>query len=87
MRSSDQHPDESERIQAAMGAVIKAKRQARGLSQRALATLTDLERSTISYIEQGSRAASVPTLFELAAALGVSPSDLLKEVEARLAAM
>lgn len=67
-----------------LGQVIREHRTSRKLSQRGLATLTDLERSTIAYVERGSRSPSIPTLFELARALEVKASDLLAEVERRL---
>ena len=46
--------------------------------------MTDLERSTLTYLENGLRAPSITTLFEIARALDILPSDILKEVEDRL---
>ena len=82
-------PDTSTLVtpQQILGQVLRDRRLALGLSQRELATMTDLERSTVTYLEAGSRAPSVPTLFEIARALEVLPSDLLIEVETRLGMM
>jgi transcriptional regulator with XRE-family HTH domain len=54
-----------------VGLRLKAFRQERGLSLRALAELCDLSPNTISLIERGTSSPSVSTLQRLATALGV----------------
>lgn len=70
--------------QKVFGEIIREMRVSKGLSQREFTTLTDLERSTIAYIELGKRQPSLTTIIELARALDVLPSDLIKEMEKRL---
>ncbi len=67
-----------------LGGILREKRLQKGLSQRDLAALTDLERSTIAYIERGARQPSLSTLLELCRALGLFPSDLLHELEEKI---
>jgi transcriptional regulator with XRE-family HTH domain len=57
--------------------LLVARRRAR-LSQEGLGFLAGLHRTEIGQLERGARLARVDTLLKLAAALGVSPSDLLK---------
>jgi transcriptional regulator with XRE-family HTH domain len=80
-----ERPDKSDPVYV-LGEVIRDLRTSKDLSQRDLAALTEVERSTIAYVELGTRSPSVATLFELSRALGVRASDLLMEVERRLAA-
>jgi len=55
---------------------LKRLRKARGLSQAKLAALADLDPSTVSQIETGTRRANTRTLERLAEALGVEVRDL-----------
>jgi transcriptional regulator with XRE-family HTH domain len=70
----------------AFGLVVKQIRKDRGLSQEALAEEAKLDRTFISQLETGSKQASLTTIFRLAAALQVGPSDLLRRVEDHLLA-
>jgi transcriptional regulator with XRE-family HTH domain len=70
--------------QKVFGDIIRERRMARNLSQREFTALTDLERSTIAYIELGKRQPSLATIMELARALEVLPSELMQEMERRL---
>lgn len=65
----------------AFGKVLRNLRKLRGLSQEALAHEAGLERNYISLLELGRNSASIKTLFRLAPALGVTVSELLKQVE------
>ena len=57
---------------------LRAARQEAGLSQEALARLTNLSVNTIRAIEWGhSQSPGVKTMQEISRALGVSLSDLL----------
>lgn len=62
----------------AVGANIRWIRQERGLSQTALAERAGLSMGYVSLIEQGNANPRLETITALAAALGVSPVDLLK---------
>ncbi len=58
------------------GERIKARRNELGLSQQALATVTDVSRQTIIAMEQGNYAPSVHLALRVAAALDVTVEDL-----------
>lgn len=60
-------------VKAAFGRQVRCARQANGLSQEALASLCDLDRTYIGSVERGERNISLVNISKLAAALGVSP--------------
>jgi transcriptional regulator with XRE-family HTH domain len=64
-----------------LGAAIRERRIALGLSQAVLGERIGLGRTSITMIELGSQALQVHQLFGIAAALKVSPDALLKKVE------
>jgi len=61
---------------------VRKLRQAKGLSQEALALDSDMKRSYLSDLERGQRNPSVRALGRLAKALGVAPHKLLEPAEA-----
>ena len=65
------------RFYAEVGKRIRTARQARSMTQEALATLVSLTRTSITNIEKGRQKFPLHTLAELAAALHVPPSALL----------
>ena len=62
-----------------LGNRIKAIRSATGLSQEELAEMVDVSSHTISGIERGKNLPSYETLAKLAAAFGISVSELANE--------
>jgi transcriptional regulator with XRE-family HTH domain len=60
---------------------MRRLREARGLSQEALAEEADIHRVNISKIERGKHAPSLDNLHWIAKALGVSAAELLAEGE------
>lgn len=56
---------------------LRRIREARFLSQKDVAELTGLARSTVAEIETTKRPARFSTIKKLAAALGVDPNDLV----------
>ena len=62
-----------------LGIAIASLRKLRGMSQEALAEKAGISRSLLSVIEAPNTANSfsLETLYDIAAALDVSPSDLL----------
>lgn len=61
----------------AIGVRIRRFRKSLGLTQQTLAELSNQEPSNISHIERGATKLSLPTLVNLANALGVSVDDIL----------
>lgn len=59
------------------GQKLRTLRQARGMSQEALAEAAGLHRTHISLIERGRRSVRLETIQSLALALGVRPADLM----------
>jgi transcriptional regulator with XRE-family HTH domain len=70
--------------EVAFGIVLRDLRKRCGLSQESLAHEAGLERNYISLLELGRNSASIKTIFKLASVLGVTPSEMLKQVEAAL---
>ena len=60
------------------GEHVRVLRQARGLSQEALALAAGLDRTYIGGVERGERNISLLNIQKIAQALDVSPADLLK---------
>ena len=61
-----------------LGAVIRAERQKRGLSQEALALLAGLSRTHIGEIERGEVGVSFAALEDIATGLGIPLSELIQ---------
>lgn len=59
------------------GASVRSARIALGLSQEKLAFECDLDRTYISSVERGKRNVSLINIHKLAAALKISPAELL----------
>ncbi|MDM4762386.1 XRE family transcriptional regulator [Galbitalea sp. SE-J8] len=64
-----------------IGAVVKRLRTERGASMRALAASAGVSQPFLSKLESGRLLPSLSTLYALADALGVSPSELLPAVD------
>ena len=68
---------------ATFGARLRALRQAAKLSQEALADEAGLDRTYISSCERGKRNVSLRNIYRLADALGVKPSEMLRDGKKR----
>ncbi len=73
-------------IAVAFGHVLRAAREAAGLSQQTLALRAEIDRTYPSLLERGLRSPSLGTLLNLAPVLGVAPEALVKRTEAQLLA-
>ena len=61
--------------------VLQELRHESGLSQEELAEKCNLHDRYISFLERGLRQPTITTIFKLAKALNIAPSDLIKKVE------
>jgi transcriptional regulator with XRE-family HTH domain len=68
-------------IEIRFGESVRRHRRARGLSQEALAELADLHRTFVGSVEQGHRNLSLRNIERLALALGMSPGQLMTDVD------
>ena len=64
-----------------VGRVIRDARIYKGLSQEVVSGLADIGRTHLSAIERGIRKPTLETFFRLSDALGIKPSELVKEIE------
>lgn len=60
---------------------VRMLRKAQNLSQEQLAERSGLHRNYIGGIERGERNVALLNILRLAKALGVTPSELMKEIE------
>jgi transcriptional regulator with XRE-family HTH domain len=72
-------------IETAFGEVIREIRRESGLSQEQLGFDSACHRTYISLLERGKKSPTLNTIFRLAEPLGVSPRELVRRVEVRLA--
>jgi len=61
--------------------VLQELRHERGLSQEELAEKCDLHDRYISFLERGLRQPTITTIFKLAKALNITPTELINRVE------
>ena len=77
-------PNEQQ-VLAALGKVLKRRREACSLSQDELAEKLKGDQSHVSRLESGLRGSFILRLFELASALDLSPTELVASIEKELA--
>ncbi|WP_448223573.1 helix-turn-helix domain-containing protein [Gordonia iterans] len=65
----------------AVGWAIKQRRTAKGLTQQDLAGISGVSRPAIARMETGQASTQIDRLWDIAAALDTSPSDLLSAAE------
>lgn len=66
-------------IKKEFGGAVRKLREAQGWSQENLAEAANLHRTYISGIESGARNPTLTVIVRLAAALGVTPAELLMQ--------
>jgi transcriptional regulator with XRE-family HTH domain len=71
-------------VAVAFGAVLRELREARGLSQEALADLANCDRTYPSILERGLRTPTITSIFILADALEMKASELVELTAAKL---
>lgn len=72
-------------IAEVFGKVLREIRLEKKISQEKLAEYCDLDRTYISLLERGKRQPTITTIFKLAEALQIEPSQLIKRVELKKA--
>ncbi|MBE6443021.1 MAG: helix-turn-helix transcriptional regulator [Desulfovibrio desulfuricans] len=73
-------------LESAIGTAVREARRARGGAQAQLTGFAGLSEAYIAKLEQGRRGDSVTAPALLAGAFGMQPSELMRSVEAALAA-
>ena len=66
----------------AFGIVISRLRTEKGMSQESLSAFAGIARSHLTMLENGRKTARLDTVFSIADALGIKPSELIRMVEA-----
>jgi transcriptional regulator with XRE-family HTH domain len=69
-------------VRTAVGQAIRRAREAAGLSMRALARASEMSQPFLSQVEKGETSPSLSSLYRLAHALGLPPSQLMPPVSA-----
>lgn len=64
-----------------VGRVISEARQGKGITQEVLSGLADIGRTHLSAIERGERKPTLETLWRIALALDMHPSELVRRIE------
>jgi transcriptional regulator with XRE-family HTH domain len=72
-------------LEVAFGRTLRRLREDLGVSQEHLAHTSGIYRTHIGMMERGERRPSLATVFRLAGALGIKPSELLQRFEDRVA--
>ncbi len=71
-------------IESEFGRILKKLRLEKNISQVELAELSQLDRTFISLLERGLRQPSLTSIFQIAIALKVRPSEIVEGVEQSL---
>lgn len=77
-RTAEQRPAKTP--EQAFGDVLRGVRKEKAVTQEALAHRGGYHRTYIGQLERGEKSPSLRTLFNLAEALDVSPTDLIRRV-------
>ncbi|WP_264775287.1 helix-turn-helix domain-containing protein [Deinococcus aetherius] len=75
---AERHPID---LSARLGSAVRRLRDQQGVSQEELADRAQLDRTFISMLERGKRRATLESAQAIAAALGLSFSELVREFE------
>ena len=76
---------ETRRWLAALGAAVRDRRAALGISQETLGYRSGLDRTYVSGVERGRRNPTVVALFKLASGLEISIGELILTAEEQVA--
>ena len=71
----------STKLDRAFGRALAKRRKKRDLSQEELAFECGVHRTYVSQLERGLKSPTLRTLFMLADALSVKPSEIIRDIE------
>ena len=77
-------PPTGRRRERAFGRVLQQIRKEKGLSQEALGFDSGYHRTYISFLERGKKSPSLSTIMDMADALRVPASEMIRRVESLL---
>ncbi|MBI5606601.1 MAG: helix-turn-helix transcriptional regulator [Deltaproteobacteria bacterium] len=69
-------------IEELFGNILKQLRNDKNLSQESLGFESGYHRTYISLLERGKKSPSLKTIFQLAKALGIKPSEIMDRLQA-----
>jgi transcriptional regulator with XRE-family HTH domain len=61
------------------GAIVRSLRERRGLTQEELAARSGISAGYVGFVERGDNVPTLTVILQLAHALGVRPSELLRD--------
>ena len=67
-----------------IGKVIRQKRMQKGMTQELLSGFAGIARTHLTMIENGTKQPNFETIWRIALALDMKPSELITEIEAAL---
>ena len=67
-----------------IGKVIRKKREQKGMTQELLSGLAGIARTHLTMIENGTKQPNFETVWKIALALEMKPSELVEEIEMEL---
>ena len=67
-----------------VGKVIRRKREQKGMTQELLSGLAGIARTHLTMIENGTKQPNFETVWKIALALELKPSELVEEIEIEL---
>ena len=81
MTAIDSKTDKFDSIENLFGQILRKLRAEKGISQEDLGFKSGYHRTYISLLERGQKNPSLQTIFRLAKALEISPSELIRGIE------
>jgi len=72
---------ENQSVEKLFGQVLQQLRKKKGLSQEELGFESGYHRTYISLLERGKKSPSLKTIFQLAKALDMEPSEILEQMQ------
>lgn len=81
MEKNPSKGSENQSVDELFGRILRQFRRERGLSQEDLAFESGYHRTYISLLERGKKSPSLKTIFQLAKALNIEPSEIIVRIQ------